>query len=420
MNKLSDEALRLKSIFESSVDGIIIINTRGIIESANPAACAQFQYIEDELIGHNVNILMPSPHRKQHDGYLRKYQETGEKKIIGIGREVKGQRKDGSKFPFNLSVSEVRMNDKIIYTGFIHDISDLKNAQEELLELARNLENKVKKRTLDLAEAIKEVEATNRDLKKEIQLRKLAEEDAQSALLKELELGELKSRFVSMASHEFRTPLTGILSSISLISKYSMAEQEEKKQKHVKRIKSAVQNLTSILNDFLSLDKLQAGKINCHPEWFNIVEFMNAMIEESDQLKKAGQQLDFLLENLSTNDDFFTDKHILKNILLNLVSNAIKYSEEFDPIKIILKKEKELICIEVIDQGIGIPLEDQKRMFERFFRAKNASNIQGTGLGLSIVFEYINLLQGRISFESAEQIGSTFTLEIPNYKIKNK
>ena len=109
-----------------------------------------------------------------------------------------------------------------------------------------------------------------------------------------------------------------------------------------------------------------------------------------------------------------------KRQLLNLVSNAIKYSEEFDPIKIILKKEKELICIEVIDQGIGIPLEDQKRMFERFFRAKNASNIQGTGLGLSIVFEYINLLQGRISFESAEQIGSTFTLEIPNYKTKNK
>tara|TARA_B100000508_G_C11339274_1_gene218317 strand:- start:24 stop:695 length:672 start_codon:yes stop_codon:yes gene_type:complete len=223
-----------------------------------------------------------------------------------------------------------------------------------------------------------------------------------------------------MASHEFRTPLTGILSSISLISKYDMPEQEEKKQKHVKRIKSAVQNLTSILNDFLSLDKLHAGKINCQPEWFNIVQFMHTMIEESEILKKAGQQIDLLLENFSSNEEFYTDKHILKNILLNLISNAIKYSEEYDPIKLILKKDAELIRIEVIDQGIGIPLEDQKRMFERFFRAKNASNIQGTGLGLSIVFEYINLLQGRISFESVEKIGSTFTLEIPHYKLKMK
>lgn len=420
MNPLSDEALRLKSIFESSVDGIIIINMRGIIESANPSACAQFLYTEEELVGNNIYILMPSPHREQHDGYLKSYQKTGEKKIIGIGREVEGQRKDGSRFPFNLSVSEVVMNDKTIYTGFIHDISDLKNAQEKLIELTKNLETKVKKRTVDLAEAINAIEATNRDLKKEIKLRKKAEEDAQNALLKELELGELKSRFVSMASHEFRTPLTGILSSISLISKYDMPEQEEKKQKHVKRIKSAVQNLTSILNDFLSLDKLHAGKINCQPEWFNIVQFMHTMVEESEILKKAGQQIDLLLENFSSNEEFYTDKHILKNILLNLISNAIKYSEEYDPIKLILKKDAELIRIEVIDQGIGIPLEDQKRMFERFFRAKNASNIQGTGLGLSIVFEYINLLQGRISFESVEKIGSTFTLEIPHYKLKMK
>lgn len=415
MHQLSEEALRLRSIFESSVDGIIIINTRGIIEGVNPAACKQFLYAEEELLGQNIHILMPSPHRQNHDGYLKKYQDTGQKRIIGIGREVEGLRKDGSQFPFKLSVSEVKTNDKILYTGFIHDISDLKKAQNELMELAKNLEIKVKKRTKDLAEAINEVEATNRDLKKEVQLRKKAEEDAQNALLKELELGELKSRFVSMASHEFRTPLTGILSSISLISKYSLPTQEEKKQKHVKRIKSAVQNLTSILNDFLSLDKLQAGKINCQAEWFNIVEFMTTLMEESEQLKKSGQNIELIQQNLTNNDDFYTDRHILKNILLNLISNAIKYSEDFDPIKLIFKKEVDWIHIRVEDQGIGIPEEEQKRMFERFFRAKNASNIQGTGLGLSIVFEYMNLLQGRISFESKENIGSTFTLEIPNY-----
>ena len=253
------------------------------------------------------------------------------------------------------------------------------------------------------------------DLAVTLYVLKKAEEDAQNALLKELELGELKSRFVSMASHEFRTPLTGILSSISLISKHSLPTQEEKKQKHVKRIKSAVQNLTSILNDFLSLDKLQAGKINCQAEWFNIVEFITTLMEESEQLKKSGQNIELIQQNLTNNDEFYTDRHILKNILLNLISNAIKYSEDFDPIKLIFKKEVDWIHIRVEDQGIGIPEEEQKRMFERFFRAKNASNIQGTGLGLSIVFEYMNLLQGRISFESKENIGSTFTLEIPNY-----
>ena len=233
----------------------------------------------------------------------------------------------------------------------------------------------------------------------------------QNALKKELELGELKSRFVSMASHEFRTPLTGILSSITLIGKYNSLEQEEKKQKHVRRIQSSVQNLTSILNDFLSLDKLQAGKIICHKAVFDFSKFIEELIEDTNQLKKTGQHIELIQEERAIN--FYSDPQLLKNVLLNLFSNAIKYTPENKKIEVIVRRMDNNIVIGVKDEGIGIPKYEQKHLFERFFRAKNASNIQGTGLGLNIVQQYVHLLGGKIGFESEENVGSTFEVTIP-------
>jgi len=415
MKNILDDDLLLKSIFESSVDGIIIINRSGIIESINPAACKQFGYLSNEVIGKNISMLMPSPDREKHDTYLSKYHESGKKNIIGIGREVEGLRKDGTTFPFKLSVSEIIYQDSSIYTGFIHDISDQKQAENKLLELTKELEQKVRERTEDLAKAIEDVQAVNTNLKQEVRRRKQAEEDAQKALLKELELGELKSRFVSMASHEFRTPLTGILSSISLIAKYNTQEQEEKKLKHVNRIRTSVQSLTNILNDFLSLDKLQAGKIECNPGLFNLQWFLDDLMEELEQVKKANQEL--ILElNGDYKGDFYSDRNILKNILLNLLSNAIKYSEEGKKIYLKVDVNKEEIKADIIDQGIGIPELEQEKLFERFFRAKNALNIQGTGLGLNIVKSYVELLGGSIRFVSEENIGSTFSIKIPKFE----
>ncbi|MFT6166950.1 MAG: PAS domain S-box-containing protein [Vicingaceae bacterium] len=411
-----EDELRAQAIFNASVDGIITISARGIIESINPAASELFAYESDEVVGKNISMLMPEPHRKKHDGYLDNYHTTGHKKIIGIGREVEGLRKDGSTFPFRLAVGEIKIKTRTIFTGFIHDITHQKEAENALLELTEKLERKVRERTEELAQVIEETQFVNQQLQDEITKRKKAEVKMQKALKEELELGELKSRFVSMASHEFRTPLTGILSSITLIGKYNTLEQEEKKLKHVRRIRSSVQNLTNILNDFLSFDKLQAGKIKGHPIEFKFSSFLIELVGETNQLKKSEQEL-ILVENNEI-DNFYSDPQLLKNILLNLFSNAIKYSEEKKKIEIYSTLKKSGLLLKVKDEGKGIPQEEQIHLFERFFRARNASNIQGTGLGLNIVQQYVHLLGGKISFESAENVGSTFQVEIPFYSIK--
>lgn len=413
LQKIHEDELRAQAIFNASVDGIITISANGIIEFINPAASEIFAYHANEVIGKNISMLMPQPHRKQHDKYLSNYSTTGKKKIIGIGREVEGLRKDGVTFPFRLSVSEVKLKSKSIFTGFIHDISDQKKAEKALLELTDKLERKVKQRTKDLAQVIEETLTVNQQLQIEIKKRKLAEQEMQITLTKELELGELKSRFVSMASHEFRTPLTGILSSITLIGKYNTLGQEEKKQKHVKRIRSSVENLTNILNDFLSLDKLQAGKIKCHPREFDFSFFLKEFIVEAKSLKNANQKI-IVTQNNDVNL-FYSEPQLLKNILFNLFSNAIKYSTEDGKIKIESSLTKSGLTLKITDEGMGIPKSEQKHLFERFFRAKNASNIQGTGLGLNIVQQYVRLLGGEINYESEENIGSTFQIKIPFY-----
>jgi len=239
--------------------------------------------------------------------------------------------------------------------------------------------------------------------------KKEAERKVKDALNKERELNELKSRFVSMASHEFRTPLSAILSSATLISKYPTTDQEPKRDKHVRRIKSSVHNLENILNDFLSLDKLETGSKQVRKELFDFAGLMAQIEDEMQTLIKAGQQLKFDFPQQT----IFCDEQIVRNILRNLISNAIKYSPESATIQIRSWLKDGSLCLEVVDQGIGIPKEDQANLFARFFRASNATNIQGTGLGLNIVKRYIELLEGQISFESEHGNGTTFFVRIP-------
>ena len=240
---------------------------------------------------------------------------------------------------------------------------------------------------------------------------KKAEKEVMGALEREKELGELKSRFVSMASHEFRTPLGTILSSVSLLEKYfDMEDSAEKRDKHVGRIKNSVRNLTNVLNDFLSLDKLQSGLVQANRTSLNLRELLNEVCDELEQVKRKNQV--FILE-YQGEEEMVADPHILENIVYNLVSNAVKYSEEGGEINLSSKMTKKRFILEVCDEGIGIPQEDQKHLFERFFRAENAINIQGTGLGLNIVGKYLELLKGKITFESVEGEGTCFTISIP-------
>lgn len=406
MTKEANLAVRLKSIIDTAIDGIVIIDNKGIIEDMNRAAAEMFGYSSEEVVGKNVKMLMPEPRRSEHDGYISNYHETRVPKIIGIGRDVVGLKKNGVLFDLRLAVSEVILHDRVIFTGILHDLTQVKEAEGKLIRMNEILEKKVDERTLELEAVVNRLLSTNRRLER-------SEEGLKSALNKEMELNELKSRFVSMASHEFRTPLSTILSSAALISRYPESYQFENREKHVKRIKSAVANLTGILNDFLSLSKLEEGHKRAEIEEINLHGLCATVADEIEGLLRKGQVISHTHEG---NKMVYTDERIMRNILFNLVSNAIKYSPPNTTISCKVKADDNRINIDIIDQGIGIPKNEQKHLFNRFFRASNVESIQGTGLGLNIVKQYISLLGGYLTFESEEGKGSTFQINIPNYK----
>ncbi|GLR17181.1 PAS domain-containing sensor histidine kinase [Portibacter lacus] len=402
MKSNEEFALRLNSIIEAAIDGIITIDSRGNIETVNQAVHNLFQYTKEDMIGNNVSMLMPEPDHSKHDSYLHNYITTRQAKIIGIGREVKGRKKDGTVFPFRLAVSEVVLNDRVMFTGIIHDISDTKKAQDDLWKLNQKLEEKIAERTNELESVINRLIKTNRKLEK-------SEEALTDALQSEKKTNELKTRFITTAAHEFRTPLSTILSSAALIGKYEDAASQDKRIKHIQKIKSSVNHLTGILNDFLDLSKLEEGKVTLNLVTINVSEIVHETFSELEGLLKEGQVLKLIIDEEVS---IHSDKNTIKNILFNLLSNAIKYSGVGE-ITVHVKSDVDNLIMSIIDHGMGIPTEQQIYLFERFFRATNAENIQGTGLGLPIVQRYVHLLNGELTFESKENIGSTFTVQIP-------
>lgn len=387
-------ALLLNAIIDNAIDGIITIDNRGIVESINPSACKLFGYSSEEVIGKNVSMLMPEPDKSRYDGYISRYQETRQPHIIGIGREVKGKKKDGTLFPFRLAVTEVQYEGRIIYNGFIHDLTREKDAEEQLLQYTNKLEQLVEERTSELQSLVKQLQE--------------AKEEVSNSLEKEKELNQLKSRFVSMASHEFRTPLSSIQLSASLIDKYAAEYHNANIAKHVNKIKISIGNLTTILNDFLSLERLEAGIIEPQFQMVNLLRFAEEITEEMQMVSKQNQNI--IYQHTGTQSSIYTDSNLLKNAIINLISNAIKYSGENTFIEFNTEINQQGIYITIKDNGIGIPLSEQKHLFEAFFRAHNTGNIPGTGLGLNIVDRYVQLLNGRVEFESSENKGTKFTL----------
>ncbi len=277
------------------------------------------------------------------------------------------------------------------------DITAQKKNEIELSKLNHELEERVEKRTKALAKAIDDLAESKEELIKSLE--------------KEKELNELKSRFVTTASHEFRTPLATILSSASLIEKYNEKEDESKRRKHLQRIQSSVNNLIEILNDFLSIGKLEEGVIRYKPEPLQVGDFVKTIINQNRAILKKDQKVNY--HHIDGNHNAEADLQMFKNVILNLLSNAAKYSEEGQPIDITTEVINGIIELKVKDHGIGIPEKDQKHLFERFFRAKNAMNIEGTGLGLNIVKKYVELMHGSISFTSTLEEGTEFTIRIP-------
>lgn len=425
LKKVSSETKRLEAVITTATDGIIVIDDRGIVESMNPAAANLFMYKAEEVIGQNIKMLMPQPFRREHDGYLHSYHKTGVAKIIGIGREVKGQKSDGSIFPLRLAISEMNIDGNKMYTGIIHDLTDLKIAEQNIVNLNKKLEEKVANRTEELAVAINRLLSTNNQLQIEIKEREAIEKqlrehetNLKQALNKEKELHSLKTRFVSMASHEFRTPLSTILTSAELVEMYANTTQQPKRMRHIDRIRSAVSNLTDVLDDFLSLSRLDEGKLEADCAAFPIGEFLEQVAEDINVLLKPGQKLQ--IKNTAENTSIFSDAKFLKNILINLLSNASKYSDKNKEIFLAVALQHGQLYLEVRDEGLGIPEEDQKHLFTRFFRAHNVDNIKGTGLGLHIVKRYVDMLHGEINFKSELGKGSVFTILLPNCSLENQ
>ncbi len=385
-----DMARRLRALFEMATDGIITMNERGVMEDVNRAACELFGYTAGELRGEKVNVLMARHDRTHHDEYLDRYQHTREPHIIGTGREVTGRHKDGREFPLRLAVSEVQLDGGTIYTGILHDLSEFHLAKKRVEDLNRTLESKVTERTAALQER---------------------EAELQRALSKERELNELKSRFLSMASHEFKTPLSTLLSSAELVEMYTGPDQQPNRQKHLDRIKDTVGQLTEVLNDFLSLTQLEQGMTQCAPESVDLPALLDLSIAASAGQLRPGQSIELLSGPGPRR--IVTDPKLLRHVLMNLLSNAAKYAGPGTPILLRSEWAAGDLRLSVEDSGIGIPEADQPYLFDRFFRARNVENIKGSGLGLNIVAQYVELLGGTVTYDSAEHRGSTFTVTLP-------
>ncbi len=370
-----------KAILNHAGACIIATDVHGVVQLFNSTAEEYLGYSKSEVID-QVNVVqfhLASEIQSKAAAFSREigkivtpdFNVLSAKSMDDLPNEHEWTyvRKDGTTFTVSLNVTTLRDAQNTIsgFLGVAVDISEIKKYQNSL----------------------------------------------QVALEKEKQLGDLKSRFVTMASHEFRTPLSTILSSVSLIDKYTSVEDLEKREKHVKRIKSAVGNMKDILEDFLSLGKMEEGKIQLNPELLTPAELrdeLEAVIQEMQRLTKPSQQI---THTFTVTEDCNVDRKMLRHIMTNLISNAIKFSPEGSSVDVSCENKKNELAFTIQDTGIGISEADQKHLFERFFRAENASNIQGTGLGLHIISRYLDLVNGHIELASKLNKGSTFIVHIP-------
>ncbi|MBS1665222.1 MAG: PAS domain S-box protein, partial [Bacteroidetes bacterium] len=327
---------------------IFLVDPEGRVMSWNQGAQQIKGYTEDETIGKPISLFYTDEEARNGEPFnnLQRAAEEGRYESIGLRK-----RKDGSLFYAD-----------VVFTPLYDDRNNLKG----FIKITRDISD-----------------------------RKKAESDILGSLQREKELNDLKSRFVSIASHEFKTPLSVILSSTNLIEKYPETGMQPQRLKHTHRIRSNVNNLKQILNDFLSLEKLEAGVTNNTPIPTDLLPFLEETIHDLEEARKEGQHITIQTEGPL--HPIPVDPYLLRNVLTNLLSNAIKYSPEQSPICCAVHFHHETVSISIKDCGMGIPAEDQPHLFERFFRASNTTGISGTGLGLSIVRRYLDLMGGSIA-----------------------
>ncbi len=368
-SELRDSEEKLRKIIESSIDGVISINAEGFITEWNKQAEVIFGFMAEEVVGLALTeTIIPENFRAAHDRGMKHYLKTGEGPVLNQKIEISALRRDGTEFPIELAIIPVKTKGVQTFTAFVSDITVQKKVQSEM----------------------------------------------EKALNKERELNELKSRFVAMTSHEFRTPLTTIKQNTDLIS-YKLetiaSEEFSSFATYFQRIESELGRVTSLMNDILMLGRIESGKIEVKKKKGDFAEFCERIVEKHSN-NLDSRSISFKLSGVPQPVSF--DQQLFEHVVSNLLSNALKYSHgKKEPEVTLAFNELERVKLHVKDYGIGIPKKDQKGLFQSFYRATNVKNIQGTGLGLSIVKEFTEMHGGKVSVESDTENGTEFIVEVP-------
>ncbi len=392
-----------EAVFTHATIGIIVCNRPGAIVLANDKAAELFGYPSDELLTLKIEALVPDSVRPHHQQLRASFNAQPTVRAMSGHRGLMARHRSGSVFPVEISLSYFHLAEELYVVAYIFDMT-VQRATEQALQAERErverlnaeLEQQVADRTRALQTTLAQLEKRSAELT--------------SALAAEQELGELKSRFVSMASHEFRTPLTAVLTSASLIEKYTATDQQDKRLRHLDRIRASVKHLTDILEEFLSVGRIDEGRVVARPVALDLTALVHETIAEVQGLRKPGQRITPTLRAVGA---LWLDTSLLRKVLVNLLSNALKYSGEDTTVRVEATAEAGILTLAVRDEGVGIAPDDQEHLFERFFRARNVTNIPGTGLGLYIIARYLELMGGTIRLESALNVGTTVTITVP-------
>ncbi len=400
---LAHSVRRFEAVFANATIGIVVCDQPGTIVATNQLVGQLFGYDPAELVGKLIETLVPDAPGRHHAQLRGAFNAHPQVRNMGGHNALVGRRQGGSEFPVEVSLSYFYLDEELYTVACILDITVKQAAEQALVaqhhhvaQLNAELEQKVADRTHALLTTLEQLEKRGRELTQ--------------ALAAEQELGELKSRFVSIASHEFRTPLTVVLTSAALIEEYATTDHQGHRLKHVQRIRSSVQHLNDILEEFLSVGRLEEGNIEAHPATFDMADLLTETLADVQGLLKAGQTV---VQQVQCATAIQLDPSLMRKILVNLLSNAIKYSGENSVVTVGVTCARRQFTVWVQDQGVGISPEDQAQLFKPFSRARNVINVQGTGLGLYIVAKYLELMKGTITLHSELHVGTTVTINIP-------
>lgn len=402
--QIRDSEERYRGLTETASDAIISINNKGDIISWNKSAEKVFGYKSEEVKGKSIQLIMPQNYKFSHEKGLTELSSGKESKVIGNTIKIEAVRKDAKIIPIELSISKWESADSVFYTAIIRDITERVKIEQELSVYRDHLEELVKTRT-------KELDNANKLLRIEIQKEKETELMIQRSLEREKDVNELKTRFISTVSHEFRTPLAAIQLSSGLLQRYAIKWPPEKLQEHYNRIDKSIENLTKLLDSVLTLSRADSGKIQFVPKNINLEKLCETIIGETDTYKMSWHQFVFTFTPKQTT--FYCDPNLIRFIISNLLINAFKYTREGGEISLLVTTVRNKLYFTVKDSGIGILPEDIPYLFEPFYRGSNITDISGSGLGLSIVSKSVEMQKGKIEVSSTKKEGTIFKVMIP-------